>query len=51
MLISADVGYLFSAFYNDRNSKDVCGGMNIKTFIDWLEVGKYTHIHTHIYIN
>ena len=33
-----DIGYLFSAFYNDRNSDDVCGGMNIKSFIDSLEV-------------
>lgn len=32
-----EIGYLFSAFWNDRNSDDVCKGMNIKSFIDWLE--------------
>jgi len=32
-----EIGYLFSAFYNDRNSPDVCGDKNIKTFIDYLQ--------------
>ena len=31
------VAYLMSAFYNDRNSKDICGDRNISTFIDWIE--------------
>jgi len=31
------VAYLMSAFYNDRNSKDICGDKNISTFIDWIE--------------
>lgn len=32
-----EMGYLFSAFYNDRDSPDVCKGMNIASFIDYLE--------------
>lgn len=32
-----EIGYLFSAFYNDRNSPDIVGKLNIKSFIDWLE--------------
>lgn len=32
-----EVGYLFSAFYNDRDTPDVCKGMNIANFIDHLE--------------
>eukprot|EP01041_Mallomonas_annulata_P007576 gene7576-15535_t len=32
-----EIAYLFSSFYNDRMSSDVCGEMNIATFIDWLE--------------
>jgi hypothetical protein len=31
------VGYLFSCFYNDRDSPDVCQDMNISSFIDYLE--------------
>lgn len=32
-----DIAYRFSAFYNDRNTPDICGDMNIATFIDYLE--------------
>ena len=32
-----EIGYLFSAFYNDRDTEDVCQGMNIASFIDFLE--------------
>lgn len=32
-----EIGYLFSCFYNDRDSDDVCRGMNISSFIDYLE--------------
>ncbi|KAJ1427475.1 ABC1 family-domain-containing protein [Ochromonadaceae sp. CCMP2298] len=32
-----DVAYLFSAFYNDRSTEDVCGGRNISSFIDHLQ--------------
>lgn len=32
-----EVAYLFSAFYNDRDSHDVCQGLNIASFIDHLE--------------
>lgn len=32
-----EIGYLMSAFYNDRNTHDVMQGMNIATFIDYLE--------------
>ena len=40
-----DIGYLFSAFYNDRNSPDVCGNLNVKSFIDWLEANdKMIHL-------
>ncbi len=40
-----DIGYLFSAFYNDRNSPDVCGNLNVKSFIDWLEANdKMVHL-------
>jgi aarF domain-containing kinase len=31
------IAYLYSAFYNDRDSEDVCGGLNIASFIDYLE--------------
>jgi aarF domain-containing kinase len=31
------VGYLFSCFYNDRDTHDICQGMNIANFIDYLE--------------
>ena len=32
-----DIAYLFSAFYNDRDTVDVCKGMNIHLFIEWLQ--------------
>ena len=32
-----DTAYLFSSFWNDRNTPDVCGDMNIASFIDYLE--------------
>jgi aarF domain-containing kinase len=32
-----EIGFLMSAFYNDRSTADVCGGKNLPTFIDWLE--------------
>ena len=32
-----DIAYLFSAFHNDRDTPDVCNGMNIHLFIEWLE--------------
>jgi aarF domain-containing kinase len=32
-----ETAYLFSAFYNDRNTPDVCGDMNISNFIDYLQ--------------
>ena len=32
-----EIGYLSSSFWNDRMTPDVCGDMNIATFIDWLE--------------
>lgn len=31
------IGYLFACFYNDRDSPDVCGDLNIASFIDYLE--------------
>jgi aarF domain-containing kinase len=35
--LDKEVGYLMSCFYNDRDTDDVCRGMNIAEFIDWLE--------------
>jgi hypothetical protein len=32
-----DIAYLHSAFWNDRDTKDVCNGLNIPSFIDWCE--------------
>lgn len=32
-----ETAYLFSSFYNDRHTPDVCGDMNIASFIDYLE--------------
>ena len=32
-----ETAYLFSSFWNDRNTPDVCGDMNIASFIDYLE--------------
>jgi hypothetical protein len=32
-----EIGYLQSCFYNDRDTPDVCQGMNIKSFVDWME--------------
>jgi aarF domain-containing kinase len=32
-----EIGYLMSCFYNDRDTYDVCKGMNIASFIDYLE--------------
>lgn len=32
-----EIAYLFSAFYNDRNTEDICQGMNISEFIDWIQ--------------
>lgn len=32
-----EVAYLFSAFYNDRDTFDVCRGMNLANFVDYLE--------------
>ena len=32
-----ETAYLFSSFWNDRNTADVCGDMNIASFIDHLE--------------
>ena len=29
-----EIGYLMSAFYNDRNSRDIMQGMNIATIIE-----------------
>eukprot|EP01038_Epipyxis_sp_PR26KG_P016275 gene16275-22172_t len=29
--------YLLSAFYNDRNTSDICGDMNIASFIDYIQ--------------
>jgi aarF domain-containing kinase len=34
---NTEIGYLLSAFYNDRNTTDVVNGMNIATFIDYCE--------------
>ena len=31
------IAYLFCTFYNDRNTPDICGDMNISQFIDWLQ--------------
>jgi aarF domain-containing kinase len=32
-----ETAYLFSSFWNDRNTPDVCGDMNLSNFIDYLE--------------
>ena len=32
-----DIAYRMSSFYNDRDGEDVCSGMNMKSFIDWME--------------
>ena len=32
-----ETAYLFSSFWNDRNTPDVCGDMNLTNFIDYLE--------------
>lgn len=32
-----DIAYLHSAFWNDRDTSDVCGNMNLQTFMDWCE--------------
>ncbi len=32
-----DIAYLHSAFWNDRNTADVSQGMNIQSFMDWVE--------------
>jgi aarF domain-containing kinase len=32
-----EIGYLMSAFYNDRSTPEICGDMNISNFIDWLQ--------------
>jgi aarF domain-containing kinase len=32
-----DICYKHSAFWNDRVTEDVMGGMNIANFIDWIE--------------
>ena len=48
-MVFTDIGYLFSAFYNDRMTEDVCQGMNIKSFVDWLEVLN-THLSLTLYI-
>ena len=32
-----EMAYLFSCFYNDRDTPDVCGTMHIANFIDYLE--------------
>lgn len=32
-----EVAYLFSCFYNDRDTDDICRGMNIANFIDYLQ--------------
>jgi predicted unusual protein kinase regulating ubiquinone biosynthesis (AarF/ABC1/UbiB family) len=32
-----DTAYLFACFYNDRDTPDICRGMNIANFIDFLE--------------
>ena len=34
---NADVAYRMSAFYNDRDTFDVCQGMNMVDFLDYLE--------------
>lgn len=32
-----DIAYLLSAFYHDRDTNDVCHGLNIAEFMDWCE--------------
>lgn len=32
-----EIGYLMSCFYNDRDTDDICQGMNISDFIDWMQ--------------
>jgi len=32
-----EIAYLMSAFYNDRNTYDICGDRNIASFIDYCE--------------
>lgn len=32
-----EIGYLASCFFNDRNTPDICQGMNISDFIDYME--------------
>ena len=33
-----DIGYLMSAFYNDRSTPDICGTLNVSEFVDWLQL-------------
>ena len=35
--MNSNIAYRMSCFYNDRDTDDVCNGMNMKTFIDWME--------------
>ena len=35
--LDPEIGYLMSCFYNDRDTEDVCQGMNMKSFLDWAE--------------
>lgn len=32
-----NIAYLNSAFWNDRDTDDVCRGMNIQSFLDWCQ--------------
>lgn len=32
-----EIAYLMSSFYHDRDTADVCKGMSLAVFIDWLE--------------
>ena len=32
-----EIAYLLSSFWMDRNTEDVCKGMNIQTFLDYCE--------------
>jgi aarF domain-containing kinase len=32
-----ETAYLMSSFYNDRDTPDVCNGMSLPDFMDWLE--------------
>lgn len=45
----ADIAYLLSSFYVDRDSPDVLQGKNIAEFVDWLEEeDPLVHINQHL---